>query len=323
MTRRLVGILADLVRSLAPFRQLAFRDVPERPRVPHPFFSAKTERVRVKTRPFGEVETRVVRYGEVPPLVCIHGFMTSSYSFRYLLEPLAKKFTVVAFDVVGSGDADKPRGSYAPDDIADSIGDTITALGLRGARAIGNSLGGYLAMRLAMRDEGCLCRLVNLHAPGLPTGRLVALRTALDHVPRARALTSWLVGRDEERWVHKNVHYFDETLKSREEHREYARPLKTKEGVEGFVRTLDETLDVRHMKVFEGRLRALGGRFPIPLQLVYARRDPMVPPGVGERYAKLLPASPIVWLEGASHFAHVDAPQKFLAAALPFLEGGA
>ncbi|MBK6513978.1 MAG: alpha/beta hydrolase [Polyangiaceae bacterium] len=308
--------------SLRPFQQLAFGDVPERPLAPHRFLEAASERIVIKTRPFGSLGVRVVRYGSGPALVCVHGFMTTSYSFRYLLEPLGKKRTVIAFDLPGAGQSDKPDGPYDPDSLAEAIGDIIDGLGLRGAPAIGNSLGGYLTMKLALRDPACLGRLVCLHAPGLATARMRALRLALDALPRSRELVAWLARRDPERWVHKNVHYWDERLKSREEHRQYAEPLRTREGARAFARMLDETLDVRRMLVFEAELRRLRGRFPIPLQLVYAKRDPMVPPEVGARFAALLPDCPIVWLDEASHFAHVDAPTAFLAAAEPFLEQG-
>jgi pimeloyl-ACP methyl ester carboxylesterase len=304
----------------APFQQLPFGEVPEVPRKPHPFFAATSERLRVETEPFGAVTVRVIRYGSGPAVVCIHGFMTTAYSFRYLLEPLGARHTVVAFDLVGAGESDKPDRSYDPDRLALAIGEIIQALGLRGAPVIGNSMGGYLAMKLALRDPGCLSRLVCLHAPGLPTPRMHALRLALDVIPRSRHIVRYLVRRDEERWVHRNVHYFDETLKSREEHREYARPLKSEEGLSAFVRMLDETMSVRAMKRFERELRALGGAFPVPLLLVYARKDPMVPPSVGRRLSELLPTAPMVWLDEASHFAHVDAVEAFVAAALPFLE---
>ena len=45
----------------------------------------------------------------------------------------------------------------------------------------------------------------------------------------------------------------------------------------------------------------------------------MVPPSVGERMGALLPGAERVWLDGASHFAHVDATDAFVRAALPFL----
>ena len=125
--------------------------------------------------------------------------------------------------------------------------------------------------------------------------------------------------RDPERWVHKNVHYWDETLKSKEEHREYAAPLRTPDGVRAFYRMLAETLAPGAMSAFVKELARLDGRFPIPLQLLYAKEDPMVPPIVGDRLRALLPTAEYARLERGSHFAHVDAPDLFLALALPFL----
>ncbi len=272
----------------------------------------------VRSRPFGDVEVRVRVYGKGPPLLLVHGFMTSSYSFRYVLEPLGARFTCFVPDLVGAGRSDKPDASYLPDHLATSIGELLSALGIRGAPAIGNSLGGYLMMRLALRDPGATSRLVNLHSPGLPTARMRALSAALTVVGDVEPILRWLVWRSPERWVHRNVHYFDETLKSREEHAEYAAPLRTPEGIRAFARMLTETLDVAEMASFERELAARR-RFPIPLSLVYAARDPMVPPSVGDRFRALLPDARFTRLEDASHFAHVDASDRFVDAVLPFL----
>jgi pimeloyl-ACP methyl ester carboxylesterase len=301
----------------APFRQLAFADVPERPRLPHGYFATRAETVEVTTPALGRVRTHVRVHGEGPPLLLVHGFMTTSYSWRYALAPLGERFTLYVPDLPGAGRSDKPDRPYTPEALAEHLGALLEALSLRGVPAIGNSLGGYLCMHLAMRDPGALSRLVNLHSPGVPTARMRALRLALDVLPFWRRAVSTAVRRDPERWVHRNVHYYDETLKSREEHREYAAPLRTPDGLSAFLRMLDETVDVRAMARFEERLRA--DAFPIPLQLVYARRDPMVPPSVGARLAALLPRAELVWLDEASHFAHVDATARFVEVALPFL----
>lgn len=193
---------------------------------------------------------------------------------------------------------------------------TIDAVGARGAPVIGNSMGGYLCMRAAMIDPAAIGRLVNLHSPGVPTARMTALYWALRLLP-AWPLLDRLVRRDPERWVHENVHYFDESLKSREEHREYAAPLRTREGRRAFYRHLRDALDVREMRRFARALATTA--FPIPLMLVYAKRDPMVPPSVGQRLRELVPAATLVELDQASHFAHVDAPERFVAAIEPFL----
>lgn len=301
-----------------PFEQMRFEDLPERPRLPHPFCDLREERVVVSSRHFGRTTLSARRMGKGPPLVCVHGLMTSSYSFRYVLERLAHDFEVIVFDLPGAGRSDAPDVPYGAEDLADLIGETLDALGVTGACVIGNSMGGYLCMWLALRRPGAIGRLVNLHSPGLPTPRMDALEVALGWVPGAGAIVDRLVRRDPERWAFRNVHYYDETLKSREEAREYAMPLHTVPGRRAFTRYLRETLKASTMRAFERRLRATRP-FPVPLQLVYARRDPMVPPSVGARLGALVPEAPLVWLDEASHFAHVDATDAFLDVALPFL----
>lgn len=299
----------------APFEQMRFEDLPEKPRVPHPFFDAPRERVRVSTPHFGSIELAMRRFGAGPKLVVVHGLMTSSYSWRYVLEPLGRRFEVIAPDLPGAGESNAPDVAYGPRELADLLAAFLDAVGARGAPMIGNSMGGYLAMWLALRDRGAISRLVNLHSPGVVTPRMSALELALG-IPFTDAVLDRLVQRDPLRWAFKNVHYYDETLKSLEEAREYSLP--TKEKRRAFYRYLHDTLAARAMKDFAAEVR---GRFPIPLLMVYARRDPMVPPEVGARLAELITDAKLVWLDEGSHFAHVDAPASFLAAALPFLQG--
>src|SRR6187551_1728136 len=57
--------------------------------------------------------------GEGPPIVLVHGLMTSSYSWRYLLEPLGRRYRVFAPDLVGAGLSDKPLGlQYSVENVA-------------------------------------------------------------------------------------------------------------------------------------------------------------------------------------------------------------
>lgn len=302
---------------MRPFEQLPFHALPERPRLPHRWQDAEARELTLRSRPFGRVRVAWRRYGEGPPLLLVHGLMTAGYSWRYALEPLGRRFTCYVPDLVGSGRSDHPDRSYHPDALACLLGELQEALGIRGCAVIGNSLGGYLCMRLALQDAGAIGRLVNLHSPGVPLLRLYALRGVLG-LPGAESLLRRLVHADPERWVHRNVHYWDETLKSREETREYAAPLRTHAGVRAFGRVLRETLDPTEMRTF---LQALEARpFPVPLLLVYAEQDPMVPPAVGDRLRALVPRAEYVQISQASHFAHVDAVERFVSAVLPFLE---
>jgi pimeloyl-ACP methyl ester carboxylesterase len=77
------------------------------------------------------------------------------------------------------------------------------------------------------------------------------------------------------------------------------------------------------MREFQRKLAALrsrGAPFPVPLLLLYAKQDPMVPPRFGPAFAKAIPSAQLVELDQASHFAHVDAVEPFLEATLAFLD---
>jgi pimeloyl-ACP methyl ester carboxylesterase len=308
-----------VTRPLLPFEQLPFADVPDVPRLAHPYFQSEARTVSIKTAHFDDVNVHVRVFGKGPPLLLLHGLMTTSYSFRHVLAPLGEKFTLYVPDLIGAGRSDKPDVRLTPDALALSVGETMKALDIWGAPAVGNSMGGYLLMRLALREPNAMSRLINLHSPGVPTMRMHALAAAFAVLPGVRAIISALVRRNPERWVHTNVHYYDETLKSREEHREYASALMSEGGLSAFASMLGDTLSASAMARFVAELRARSS-FPIPLLLLYARKDKMVPPVVGTELSRLLPDAKLAWLERASHFAHVDGVDEFLAAALPFLQ---
>jgi pimeloyl-ACP methyl ester carboxylesterase len=301
-----------------PFTRGRFEDLPEKPRVAHEFFSYEQARVELDSRPFGKISVAYRTAGAGTPLLLVHGLMTTSYSWRYVMGSLAKKRRVIAIDLPGAGASSMPvERSFAPEAFAEFLVELIGALGGRGADVVGNSMGGYLAMLAAMRDAKAFGRVVNIHSPGVPDARFWAL-ASLFAVPGSRSLVDRLVRKDPLRWVHRNVHYFDESLKSVEEAHAYGDPLATELGRRAFVKFLAETMAPGPQRAF---LRALGAsRFPVPLLLLYSKRDPLVRPSVGTRLAALVPDAKLVWLDDTSHFAHVDSPERVLAPVEEFLE---
>lgn len=54
---------------------------------------------------------QTIRYwtaGQGEPLLLIHGFPTASWDWHYLWQPLAQRYRVIACDMLGFGDSDKP-----------------------------------------------------------------------------------------------------------------------------------------------------------------------------------------------------------------------
>ncbi len=308
-------------RPSPPFRRGRYEDLPETPHREHGYFDSEAVDLHVATAHFGGMNVHVRKHGSGPPLLLVHGLMTSSYSWRYALEPLGRHFTCYAPDLPGAGRSDRPQTPpYTPAALASWLAEVQRQLGIRGCAVIGNSMGGYLCLVLALADPESMSRLVDLHSPGVPEFRLTALQ-ALLAVPGSRALLRHLIRRDPLRWAHRHVHYYDESLKSLEEAREYGEPMRSREGAQILVKYLNETMHPRHMRAFHRalRTRVAQGGFPMPLLLIYARRDPMVPPRFGRIFAERIPTAELVWLDRASHFAHVDAVERFVPPVLEFL----
>jgi pimeloyl-ACP methyl ester carboxylesterase len=239
--------------------------------------------------------------------------MTTSYSWRYVMPSLAEQYRVIAPDLPGCGRSDKPLVKYSGPQLAKFILEFQDKLQIGGCDCIGNSMGGMLCMRAALEDKKAFLRLINIHSPGPSAARYVALHTALS-LPPLRTLLSWWIRRAPRKWAHRNVHYFDESLKSIEEAAEYGDPLATKEGAATFIRYLWHTFDPRELREFTA---SLPKPFPIPLMLLYSKMDPLVPPPIGNLLHEKTGA-PLVWLEDTSHFAHVDTPEKVLEAVKAF-----
>jgi pimeloyl-ACP methyl ester carboxylesterase len=311
--------------SSRPFQRLPFEELPELPRRPHPYASIPAREVETRSPRLGRLRIHLRELGAGPPLLLVHGLMTTSYSWRYLLEPLSRTYRVFAPDLPGCGASEAPpRGSYGPAELASWIGDLQSTLGIEGCLSIGNSMGGYLCMRRALAEPKAFSRLVNIHSPAFPDLRLDAL-AALMTLPGTHALAAYLARRDPLRWAHRNVHYHHEDLKSLEEAHAYGDPLGTREGSLAFASYLAETMSPAALRSFLRELASRKARhepFPIPLLLLYSRRDPLVDPRNGEKLHALIQGSSLAWIDDSSHFAHVDTPARVLESVLPFLSRG-
>jgi pimeloyl-ACP methyl ester carboxylesterase len=306
-----------------PFSRLPYGELGELPPRPHPYFRTEPVELSMHTTSFGRLKIHYRVLGEGPPLLLIHGLMTSSYSWRYVLDELSRRFRVVAPDLPGCGRSDKPIDRrYDAAALSTWIGEFQAALNISGCCAAGNSLGGYICLRRALADATSFARLAVVHSPVLPDWRLRALHATLA-LPGVKPALAWMIRREPERWAHRNVHYYDERLKSLEEAREYGAPLSTKDGVYAFVKWLTEGLAPTTLTRFATELQHRldqGVEFPVPLLLLYARQDPLVDPAMGEVLNRLVPAARLVRLDRSSHFAQVDRPDAVAQELLSFFD---
>jgi haloacetate dehalogenase len=102
------------------------------------------------------------RLGQGPAMVLLHGYPQTGHMWRKVMTALAGRFTVVAPDLRGYGDSDRPASGYDKRTMAADIADVVAELALAPIMLVGHDRGARVAHRFALDHPGLLTRLVLL-----------------------------------------------------------------------------------------------------------------------------------------------------------------
>lgn len=118
------------------------------------------------------IETNGIRMhyltaGKGPLVVLLHGFPQFSYSWRHQIPSFADKFRVVAPDLRGYGETDKPEAveEYTSEKLMGDIVGLVHALGYEKAHIVGHDWGGAVAWNIAIHNPKIVDRLIVLNCP--------------------------------------------------------------------------------------------------------------------------------------------------------------
>lgn len=120
------------------------------------------------------VRLHYVMAGSGEPLVLLHGFPQTWREWHQMIPALAEKFTVIAPDLRGFGDSDKPGSGYDKRTVAEDIYQLVQHLGFKDINLVGHDIGMMVAYEYASAHPGEVTRLAMLEA-GLPGLGLEAL----------------------------------------------------------------------------------------------------------------------------------------------------
>jgi pimeloyl-ACP methyl ester carboxylesterase len=280
----------------------------------------------------GALETRVatavlhghrVSYrtaGNGPVILLIHGITGDSRQWNDVIPQLADRFTVLAPDLLGHGQSDKPRGDYSLGAYAASLRDLLIVLGHRRATVVGHSLGGGIAMqfsyeypvfceRLVLVDSGGLGKEVHplLRASALPGADLVLPLLAHSRVHRVGEAIGQVLGRLGLELGHDLA----------EMTRGYA-SLSDAEARRAFLHTVRAVIDLGGQRVDATDRLYLAQM--IPTMIVWGRRDPLIPVEHAAVAHRGIPASRLEILDDAAHFPHVKKPVHVARLLIDFID---
>ena len=98
--------------------------------------------------------------GEGEPVVLIAGLRLDLSDYHGIDSWLAQKYQVLAFDNRGAGRTDKPDTPYSIEIMADDTAELLQTLGIKAASIIGISMGGRIALELALQHPELVKKLV-------------------------------------------------------------------------------------------------------------------------------------------------------------------
>jgi 3-oxoadipate enol-lactonase len=119
--------------------------------------------------------------GAGEPLLLLHGLGSSADDWEAVAPPLARRYHVLMPDFRGHGRSDKPPGAYGVALFAEDIAALCAALGIRRAHVVGISMGGMVALQLAVAHPALVASLtvINSTPHMVPSGWRIRLALAI------------------------------------------------------------------------------------------------------------------------------------------------
>ena len=257
--------------------------------------------------------------GGGPVVVLVHGMASSSATWRHVMPALARRFTVLAPDLLGHGASAKPHGEYSVSAHANVLRDLLAALGHERATLVGQSLGGGVAMQLAYQFPDRCERLVLVCSGGLGREVNALLRTlslpGAEHVlallcsPALRDAGSRMAG-----WLGRAGVRAAPVVE--EIWRSWA-SLAEGDTRRAFFRTLRAVIDQGGQTVSAAdRLYLTAG---LPTLIVWGARDSFIPVSHAVLAHEAIAGSRLEIFDEAGHFPHCEAPERFVDTLVDFI----
>lgn len=241
--------------------------------------------------------------GTGTPLVLLHGYTSSTYSWKEVFEPLSKSFHVIAVDLKGFGFSGKPDGDYTRRAQAALVAHLLEHLKIDKAWLCGSSMGGEVALNVAVANPQHVAGLILIDSAGVEVPGKESLAPGylmfpvVGRILIALSLTS-------DRLVRQGLEksFFDQAKVTDDRVAYYYRPLKTRGG-----------------QLAAMRARTQWSMFPIepdldkvnvPTLILWGANDQLIPLAAGKKMNSLIKVSKLVIFENCGHLPQEEMPAR-------------
>jgi pimeloyl-ACP methyl ester carboxylesterase len=255
-------------------------------------------------------------YGAGDPILCLHGLGANIYSWRHFIAPFSQNNRLILVDFKGCGRSPKPLDThYSTEEKVEDIYSLIIEENLTNLTLVGNSLGGAIALLVAIRlgkqRPDRLSKLVLIDSAGdkgtLPP-HLKLLRSALG-TPIIYLAPSKLAA-----LMTLRMCYYDRKRIKKENVNAYAAPLANRGGRHALLHTARQCIPAN-----ADELIAEIATINVPTLILWGREDRVIPVKVGELLHQLIPNSTLEVIEDCGHIPQEEKPEETISRISRFL----
>lgn len=247
-----------------------------------------------------------------PVVIILHGLISEASEWLQNIEVLSKQFHVIALDLPGCGQSDKPFINYSIGTFVDYLNGFLQTLNCDRVSLIGHSLGAVIAINFALTYPNQVDRLVNISG-----GFGYALPEADN--PQMLGFTPGslkLLNPSTQAKVRKllTLALYNQEIAQAEETVNYVFAVASNSGY----------INGRVVELLKQREEPLDGKLSVlthPTLILWGRQDKLTPVSLGDRFQAEIPNSQLVIFEECAHNPYAEQVDQFNTEVLRFLKG--
>lgn len=243
----------------------------------------------------GTIRTTYLLCGNGVPAIFLHGAGAGAVTWYPSINAISKNFQVLAPDIVGYGESDKPDAPYNRPYFSNWLKDFLRELKISKAHIVGLSQGGAIALQFAIDNPEMVSKLVLVDAAGL--GAKVSFWPLIGTI-WMNSFPSSMANRFNSRFIlHKPINRDPN-------HSSYSiAVLKSKGGKNAFKQGRGTAVS----KIPEELLKQIQNETLI----IWGKDDKLFPVEYGEAAANIIPNAKLHLIQDAGHLPLMDQPEIF------------